>query len=242
MTVLIFGGVGGIGEALARRLRSQGQSVVLTARIAERAEALADEIGAAGIAVDVNDPPSIVRAVEAAASINGALTGLAYCVGSIPLKPLAMTTAGDMQQAYHLNVVGAMLAVQAAAPALRAGSGSVVLFSSVAARAGFANHTAIAAAKAGVEGLTVALAAELAPSVRVNAIAPSLTVTPLSKALTQNPKMADAIAAMHPIPRLGTADEVAGLAQFLLSPDAGWITGQIMAVDGGRSALRTAKS
>jgi NAD(P)-dependent dehydrogenase (short-subunit alcohol dehydrogenase family) len=116
--------------------------------------------------------------------------------------------------------------------------GQCRLFSSIAARQGFANHVIIGAAKGGVDGLTLSLAAELAPKVRVNAVAPSLTRTPMSSSLTQNAKMAEGIAALHPIPRLGNADEAAALAEFLLSSDAGWITGQIVGVDGGRSTLR----
>jgi NAD(P)-dependent dehydrogenase (short-subunit alcohol dehydrogenase family) len=239
--VLIFGGVGGVGEALARRLRAAGQAVAITSRNLERAQALAASIQATPIACDVLDDASIAMAVAAATS-DGPLGGIVYAVGSMPLKALARTTAEDMIAAFHLNVVGAMTAVRIGAEALKTGGGSVVLFSSVAAAQGFPMHTAIGAAKAAVEGLTLSLAAELAPAVRVNAIAPSLTATPLSAGLTQNPKMAEAIAALHPIPRLGTADEIAALAQFLLSSDAGWITGQIIGVDGGRSALRVGKA
>ena len=239
--VLIFGGVGGIGEALARRLRAAGRAVAITSRHADKAQALAAEIGATPVVCNVLDEPAIAAAV-AAASSDGRLGGIAYAVGSIPLKPLARITAEDMMAAFRLNVVGAMLAVRYGAEALKVANGSVVLFSSVAAAQGFPMHAAIGTAKGAVEGLTLSLAADLAPLVRVNAIAPSLTATPLAAGLTQNPKVAEGIAVLHPIPRLGTADEMAALAQFLLSPEAGWITGQIIGVDGGRSALRTGRA
>jgi NAD(P)-dependent dehydrogenase (short-subunit alcohol dehydrogenase family) len=239
--VLIFGGVGGTGEALARRLRGVGQAVAITSRNLDRAQALAATIQATPIACDVLDDASIAAAI-AAATVDGRLSGIVYAVGSMPIKALARTTTEDMVAAFQLNVVGAMTAVRIGADALRAAGGSVVLFSSVAATQGFPMHTVIGTAKAAVEGLTLSLAAELAPAVRVNAIAPSLTATPLSAGLTQNPRIAEAIAALHPIPRLGKADQIAALAQFLLSSDAGWITGQIIGVDGGRSALRVGKA
>jgi NAD(P)-dependent dehydrogenase (short-subunit alcohol dehydrogenase family) len=239
--ILIFGGVGGIGEALARRVRARGQPVAVTSRNPDRVEALAAEIGATPLVCDVLEDASIQAAV-AAATPEGRLGGLVYAVGSIPLKPLARTTADDMMKAFHVNVVGAMIAVRLATVALKAATGSVVLFSSVAASQGFPMHAAIGTAKGAVEGLTLSLAAELAPSVRVNAIAPSLTVTPLAASLAMNPRMAEGIAALHPIPRLGTADEMAALAQFLLSADAGWMTGQIIGVDGGRSTLRIGRT
>ncbi len=239
--ILIFGGAGGIGEALARRLRSAGQPVSITSRCPERAHALASQIGATALVCDVLDPDTVGAACAAAAR-DGRLGGVVYAVGSIPLKPLARATVDDMLTAYRINVVGAFLAVQASVDALKAAGGSVVLFSSVAAAQGFPNHAAIGAAKGAVGGLTLNLAAELAPAVRVNAIAPSLTATPLAAPLTKNPIVAESIAKLHPIPRLGDADEVAALAQFLLSKDAGWITGQIIGLDGGRSTLRVGKS
>ena len=166
------------------------------------------------------------------------LPGWSTPFGSIPLKPLARVTEEDLINAYRLNVVGAALAVKHAAPALKAAAGSIVLFSSVAAAQGFANHAIIGPAKAAVSGLTLALAADLAPHVRVNAIAPSLTRTPLATALTGSDKIAEAIADLHPLKRLGDAQDSAALAAFLLSPEASWITGQIIGVDGGRGTLR----
>jgi len=233
--IVIVGATGGIGGALARRLAARGASLFLVARDAARLDTLAGELRAGAAVADATDPTALRAAILTAGS---PIAGLAYCVGSIVLKPLARTSEADLLDTFRLNTVGAAVSVQAAAPALIAGQGSVVLFSSVAARAGFPNHVAIASAKAAVEGLTVALAAELAPAVRVNCIAPSLTRTGIAEPLLRNPQMADAIAKQHPIPRLGEPDDAAALADFLLSGSAGWISGQVIGVDGGRSTLR----
>jgi NAD(P)-dependent dehydrogenase (short-subunit alcohol dehydrogenase family) len=236
-TILILGATGAVGAALARRVAARGLRPALLARDAGRLAALAAEIpGSIAIPADVEDAAALRAAVAAAGT---PLAGLAYCVGSIALKPLKRVTEADMISAFRLNALGAMLSVQAAQDALAAGQGAVVLFSSIAARAGFTNHAAIAAAKGAVEGLTVALAAELAPAIRVNCIAPSLTRSNMAAPLLANAQMAEAIAKQHPIPRLGEGDDAAALADFLLSDQAGWITGQIMAVDGGRSTLRS---
>ncbi len=234
--ILIIGGTSGIGAALARRLHGTGAALHVMARDTQRLAATADALGCATTAVDVMDAEALAAAVQRAGA-NG-LGGLAYCVGSIVLKPLAQVGAADLAQAFALNTIGAAIAVKSAIGALAPGTG-VVLFSTVAVRQGFANHAAISSAKGGVEGLALALAAELAPRVRVNCVAPSLTRTPLAARLTANEAMAKAIAGLHPLARLGEADDAAALAAFLLSPDAGWITGQVFGVDGGRSTLRT---
>lgn len=230
---LIFGGINGIGGALARLLAEDGFRVFVTTR--NPANAAPEHANISVLGADVLNEESVRAAVQQA-STDG-LSGLAYCVGSIDLKPFSRTKSDDLHKAFALNVTGAFIAIQEAAAALTQSKGSVVLFSSIAAQRGFANHSAIGTAKAAIEGLTRSLAAELAPSVRINAIAPSLTDTPLAKSMTQNPKIAETIAAMHPLPRLGNATEMAALAHFLLSGQSEWITGQVLHVDGGRSTL-----
>lgn len=234
--VLIYGATGGIGSCLARMLAGAGVNLHLVARDAPRLQALAGELGAGWTAADVLDDAAFGRVAEAAPA---ALDGLVYAVGSINLKPLARMTPADLARDYRLNAAGAALAIQSALPALRAGDrgASVVLFSSVAASRGFPSHASIGMAKAAVDGLTRSLAAELAPAIRVNAIALSLTQTPMAAGMLASPKMADAIAAMHPLARLGEPEDAAHLAAFLLASNAGWITGQVLGVDGGRGAV-----
>jgi NAD(P)-dependent dehydrogenase (short-subunit alcohol dehydrogenase family) len=237
-TVLIYGGSGGIGAATARQLAARGYGVHLVGRDATRLAEVARAIGGTFSVADVEDGASFARVT---ADAGATLAGLVYAVGTINLKPVGRLTAADFDRDFRVNALGAALAVQAALPTLRAfsGPGSVVLFSSVAVAQGFAAHASIAMAKGAVEGLTRALAAELAPKIRVNAIAPSLTRTGLSQALTASEPMASAIAQAHPLGRLGEPADAGNLAAFLISDDAGWITGQVIGVDGGRSSLRT---
>lgn len=239
--VLIYGGSGGIGLATARLVQQAGFHPHLVGRDAERLTAAAETIGAGTSVGDVLDDALFARATaDAIAAPGGMLAGLVYAVGTINLKPLARLTDADFYNDYRINALGAVKAAQAAQTALKAceGGASVVLFSTVAVRQGFAAHASIAMAKGAVEGLTLSLAAELAPNVRVNAIAPSLTKTPLARAIIRNEPLATGLAAMHPLGRLGEAEDIAHLAAFLISPQASWITGQIIGVDGGRSTLR----
>ncbi|GBQ06773.1 SDR family NAD(P)-dependent oxidoreductase [Acidiphilium acidophilum] len=236
--IVIIGATGGVGSALAARLSGQGVALHLVARNGTALAAIAERFGASHQVADCTDDAALTAAVAAAGP---RIAGVAYCVGSIVMKPLKRASVEDFASTYALNVIGAARAVAAAEAGLRACEGSVVLFSSVAARAGFPNHAVIGTAKAAVEGLCVALAAELAP-VRVNCIAPSLTRSKMAAGMTGNDAMARALAAQHPISRLGEPADGAALAAFLLSPDAGWITGQVIGVDGGRATLRTRTS
>lgn len=240
-TILIYGASGGIGAALAQQLAQQGYRLHLVARSHERLQALQQQLAGHGHTLTVGDvtDPSLFARVTAEQGPH--LAGLAYCIGNLQLKSLRRLQAEDLLGDYQVNAVGAALAVQAALPALKQAKqgAAIVLFSSVAAQVGFANHVSIGMAKAAVEGLTRALAAELAPRIRVNAIAPSLSRTPLAESVLADEKVSTALAALHPLGRLGEAQDSAALAAFLLSPAASWMTGQIIGVDGGRQHVRS---
>ncbi len=236
MSKHIIVGAGGIGSAIARRLQMQGAKLHLISR---KPEALAAEIGASCAVADVSDAAALQTAVQMA---GGQVDGLCYSVGTINLKPAGRLTDQDVLRDFEVNALGAFRAVRAALPALKASSQattSILLFSTVAVQQGFASHASVAMAKGAIEGLTRALAAELAPKIRVNCIAPSLTRTPLASFITSNETTTNAIAGMHALQRIGEGEDMAALAALLLSPDAGWITGQVIGVDGGRSTLRT---
>jgi NAD(P)-dependent dehydrogenase (short-subunit alcohol dehydrogenase family) len=236
--VIILGATGGVGTALARRFAAEGTPLHLIARRPKPLAELAAELGASHAVADVEDAAAVAAAVRAGDTGAG-FAGLVYAVGSIVLKPLKASSVADFMQAYQTNLIGAAMALQAAEKGLKAARGRVVLFSSIAAAQGFTGHSVIASAKGAVEALARSLAAEWAPLVCVNVVAPSLTRTRMATALTSNETMAQGIAALHPINRLGEAEDIAAAAAFLLSPAAGWITGQVLGVDGGRSTLRT---
>ena len=236
---IIIGGTGGIGAAIARQLRASGNDIHLIARDETKLAALDSELGATFAVADVQDRASLEAAILAAGH---SIDGLCYAAGTINLKPLHRLTDADAQRDFEINALGAFRAAQIALPLLKASAqatASILLFSTVAVAQGFTAHASISMAKGAIEGLTRALAAELAPKIRVNAIAPSLTKTPLANALTSNESMATAIAGLHAAQRLGEADDIAEMAALLLSPKSSWITGQIIGVDGGRSTLRT---
>ncbi len=238
--ILIYGGTGGIGSEIARILNSQGDQLYLVGRNADRAPELMALDGVHFIGGDVNNEDLFDRVME---EVGPELHGLIYAVGSINLSSLRRLGADDFAGDFRLNAMGAALAVKAAMTALKKGGegSSIVLFSSVAALQGFPLHTSVSMAKGAVSGLTLALAAELAPRIRVNAIAPSLTRTPLAEKLLSSAEAAEALAAQHPLKRLGTPTDLARLAVFLLSAEAGWVSGQIFSADGGRSALQTGR-
>ena len=166
------------------------------------------------------------------------LDGIVYCPGSINLKPFSRIKPEEFLADFNLQVVGAVKLIQQVLPLLRKSANpSVVLFSTVAVQKGLPFHSQVSASKGAIEGLTRALAAEFAPSIRVNCIAPSLTDTPLAASLLNTEQKKEANALRHPMKRVGTARDIAEMAAFLLSAKSSWMTGQIIGVDGGMGSL-----
>jgi NAD(P)-dependent dehydrogenase (short-subunit alcohol dehydrogenase family) len=230
---LIFGATGSVGSSLAEQLKNSGSDTHLVARNESEVKAIAEKLGCSYTVADVLEGGFIEKVKS---DIND-IKGIAYCVGSIDLKPLRMVTEADMNKCMKLNLYSAIEAIKGFQESLKKNKGSVVLFSTVAAQRGFTNHTIIASAKAAVEGLTVTLAAEFAPNIRVNCIAPSLSKSKIAEPMLKNPTIAEGIAKAHPLKRLGEGKDSAALAKFLITEESSWITGQIIAVDGGRSKL-----
>ena len=189
--------------------------------------------------VDATDPDAIDALADRAAAELGGLDGLVNCAGSILLKPAHLTSTADWQATIATNLTSAFGCVRAAGRLMKGEGGSVVLVSSAAARVGLANHEAIAAAKAGIIGLVLSAAATYAKQkVRFNAVAPGLVRTPLSKGLLSSELAEKASVGMHPLGRLGEPDEVAAAIDWFLDPAQGWITGQVLGIDGGLADLR----
>jgi len=232
---LVFGATGAIGSSLAAQLKESGHDVHLIARNEDEVKAISEELGCSYSVADVLEENFIDKVKADTSDFD--VKGVAYCVGSIDLKPLKRVSESDLHNCMKLNLYSAITAIQGFQEELKKNIGSIVLFSSVAAQKGFTNHTIIATAKAAIEGLTVTLAAEFAPSIRVNCIAPSLTNSKISQSMLKSPVVAEALAKAHPLKRLGEGEDSASLAKFLMSDESSWVTGQIIGVDGGRSSL-----
>ncbi|MDC1430707.1 SDR family oxidoreductase [Bacteroidia bacterium] len=216
--VLIVGGNTGIGAALNEQLLAEGVETILISRNQGGVDVLDDE---------PNFPV-----------IDGAIDALVYCPGSINLKPFRGLKISDFQHDMDVNYFGAVKTIKNYLPNLKESKdASIVLFSTVAVQKGIPFHSSIAGAKGAVEGLTRALAAELAPTIRVNCVAPSLTDTPLAEKLLRNEKQREGAEQRHPLKAIGEALDVAHMANFLISDKARWMSGQIIGVDGGMSSL-----
>jgi len=229
---LVVGGSSGIGLEIVNQLSARGDQVTVLSRSrGQLAHADAIEHIALDVTKDDFDPISLPKVLD----------GLAYCPGTIRLKPFRRLGSADLLEDLQVNYLGAVRIIQACLTRLRKApeGGAVVLFSTVAVQTGMPFHASIAGAKGAVEGLTRSLAAELAPHIRFNAIAPSLTDTPLAQDLLASSEKRKAADDRHPLKRIGSPAEVARLAVGLLSSDYGWMTGQILKIDGGMGSVRT---
>lgn len=226
-TTVIVGASSGIGESLAKLLLEQGQQVISISRNTPSVNVNKH------YTYDVlNDQPFPELDVQ--------VDGLVYCPGSITLKPLRGLKEADFVADLKLNTLGAIKCIQAYQKNLQTSTNaSIVLFSTIAVQTGMAYHSSVAVSKGALEGLTRSLAAEFAPKIRVNCIAPSLTDTPLANKLINTPEKLQASANMHPLKRIGSATDIANATEFLLSDKASWVSGQILHIDGGSSKLKT---
>ncbi len=234
---LVTGASGGIGSALAELLADRGAHVVAVARPSERLDALAARHSV--VTADVTSPTEVDAAFARALELHGRLDGVAHCVGSVLLKPAHRTTDAEWRHTVATNLDSAFYVLRAATRVMQASGGSIVLVSTAAASIGLANHEAIAAAKAGLEGMGRSAAASYAArGVRVNVVAPGLVRTGLTRAITEHEPSAQASLGMHPLRRFGEPGDVARAIAFFLDPQNDWITGQVLAVDGGLSGVK----
>ena len=225
---LIIGGSSGIGKAVAEKLAEEGHQVQAT-YFSHPVSNDAIEYHALDVKQDELD----------LSFVSDELDGVVYCPGSINLLPFARIKPVDFADDYNLQVLGAIRVLQGVLKKLKkSDNGSVVLFSTVAVKTGYNFHSQVATSKGAIEGLTRSLAAEFAPGIRVNAVAPSLTATPLAAKLLNNEQKVEANAQRHPMKRVGSTNDMAAIAAFLLSDQSSWITGQVIGVDGGASAIK----
>jgi NAD(P)-dependent dehydrogenase (short-subunit alcohol dehydrogenase family) len=227
-TYLIVGGTSGIGNAIVKQLSASGNHVIVASREEKNLEGFANVTFQK---LDVNESIEL--------DLPESIDGLAYCPGSINLKPFHRIKEEDFLAEYQLNAMGAVKVIQHALPKLKkADNASIVLFSTVAVQTGLTFHTSVAMAKGALEGLGRALASELAPKIRVNLVAPSLTDTPLANSLLSSDEKRKANADRHPLKKIGTTEDIANAAMYLLTDQSSWMTGQVLHIDGGMSRLK----
>jgi NAD(P)-dependent dehydrogenase (short-subunit alcohol dehydrogenase family) len=227
-TFFVAGGASGIGKQLIQNLLAEGNEVHASYHITPK-----------WTAGNLHWQEIDYRNPEMTPSFPEKIDGLVYCPGSISLKPFSRFTDEDFRNDFELHVIGAIRLIRSAMPFLKKTENtSIVLFSTVAVQMGFPFHSMVSVSKGAVEGLTRALSAELAPTIRVNCIAPSLTNTPLAGTLLNTAEKISANDARHPLKRIGTTKDIASIIEFLLSEKSSWMTGQVLHVDGGMSSIK----
>lgn len=228
MNYLVAGGSSGIGLALTKKLAGDGHTVYVASRTSDNLDGIENVYH---LEIDVTKDFEL-------SGLPDELHGMAYCPGSINLKPFHRLKIDDFQNDFEINVLGAIKLTQQLLDQLKAGKASLVFFSTVASKLGMPFHASVAVAKSGIEGLAKTIAAEYAPKIRANVIAPSLTDTPMAEKLLNNDKKRESSSERHPLKRVGTPDELADMAVFLLSDKSSWITGQVIGVDGGMGSVK----
>ncbi|MBC7793001.1 MAG: SDR family oxidoreductase [Clostridia bacterium] len=238
-THVIFGATGAIGSAVVKRLSAQGAKLAIVGRRREAVETLATSMGATALVADVTRSEEVDAAVKSALETLGSIDGVVNCVGSVLLKPAHLTKDEELANVLALNLTSSFYILRAAVRAMDKRGGSIVFCSTAAARAGLANHEAIAAAKAGIEGMVLSAAATYASrSIRVNCVAPGLVPSAITARITGNATALAASTAMHALGRIGTPDEIASAIVWFMDPENAWVTAQVLAVDGGLGSLR----
>lgn len=240
IAVAVIGASGGIGSALCRELAASGYHVALGGRDRDKLNDLAETVNGIALEVDATDWAQTQQFLQSVKEKYGQLYGVALCVGSILLKSAHLTSREEYERTIQLNLTTAFGVMHAAGNLLRREGGSVVFVSSVAARSGLPNHDAIAAAKAGIIGLVQSSAATYASrGIRVNAVAPALTRTPMTAPFFNNEANLKVASELNPLKRLGEPEDVARAMAWLLDPYQSWVTGQVISVDGGMSTIQS---
>ena len=236
--IIIVGATGYTGAALAKSFAKDDIQCHLISRNEEELKKLALENRQSySVCSDVANFQNVEESLKDVE--NHKISGFVYCIGSIVLKAFQTTKPEDFINTFNLNVMGAIHFIKKLQKQLSENNGSIVLFSTVAVDRGFNMHSVISAAKGAIQGLTTSLAAEFAPKIRVNCIAPSITQSKMAKPILDNPRIAEQIPTKHAMKRVGKPEDLAEIAKFLLLPNSSWITGQVFHVDGGKINLET---
>lgn len=233
--IIILGGSGSIGSSIAREIKKDGYEPHLIGRNITSLKSVSEELSCSFDVLDIKDTKKLK---ECLSSYEDNIFGLAYCIGSINLKSLSSASEADYIESFKINTLGAILSIQSLKDQLKKNTGSILLFSTIAVQQGFVNHSIVSTSKGAIEGLTLSLAAELSPHIKVNCIAPGLTDSNMSKNLLSNETIKKALEDMNPLPKIGEGEDYGKISAFLLGKNNKWITGQIIHIDGGRSTIR----